>query len=347
MTPQFRNLVFEGGGVKGIAYIGALEILSQRGHLDHITRVAGTSAGAINGLIYALGYSIREQREILASTDFRDFMDQSFGLIRDIRRLAYHFGWHKGDFFRDWLGGLIQARLGKVDATFADLKALQGAPDLYVIGTNLSTGYAEVFSAERHADMALIEAVRISMSIPLFFKAVRHGERDQVYVDGGVQLNYPVKVFDRLSYIAEDEQCACRYTDYYNRENARFLLEQPDRSPYIYNCQTLGLRLDTATEIGLFRYNEPAQGKPIKRFHHFARALWGALLNQQEKQHLKSDDWQRTVYINTLDVGATDFDITAEKKQALICQGIEGTETYLQWFETQTEQPANRLPPDA
>ena len=347
MTPQFRNLVFEGGGIKGIAYIGALEILSQRGHLDHITRVAGTSAGAINALVYALGYSIREQRDILASTDFRDFMDHSFGLIRDIRRLAYHFGWHTGDFFRDWLGGLIQARLGRVEATFADLKALEGAPDLYVIGTNLSTGYAEVFSAERHADMALIDAVRISMSIPLFFQAVRHGPRDEVYVDGGVQLNYPVKIFDRLKYIAEDERCACRYTDYYNRENARFLLDQPGRSPYVYNCQTLGLRLDTQSQIGLFRYGEPIQGKPIKRFHHYARALLGAVMNAQEKQHLKSDDWQRTVYINTLDVGTTDFDISDEKKAALVGQGIEGTETYLQWFEGQGEIPVNRLDEDA
>ena len=66
-------------------------------------------------------------------------------------------------------------------------------------------------------------------------------------------------------------------------------------------------------------------------------------MNAQEKQHLKSDDWQRTVYINTLDVGTTDFDISAEKKQALVEQGIQGTETYLQWFEEANENPVNRL----
>jgi len=344
MTPQFRNLVFEGGGVKGIAYIGALETLSQRGFLDHIVRVGGTSAGAINGLLFALGYSIREQREILQSTDFRDFMDSSFGVIRDIRRLAKHFGWHQGEFFRGWLGELIKARLGSIDATFADLQASAGKPELYVIGTNLSTGYAETFSAERHPDMPLLDAVRISMSIPLFFQAVRRGPRKDVYVDGGVQLNYPIKLFDRMRYIAPGEEPACRYTEYYNRENARFLLEQPGRSPYIYNCQTLGFRLDSAAEIGLFRYNEPVRGKPIKRFHDYARALWGAVMNQQEKQHLHSDDWQRTVYINTLDVGTTDFDLSDERKQALVEQGIKGAETFCQWFETEHEKPINRLP---
>jgi NTE family protein len=322
-----------------------MEILKQRGHLDHITRVGGTSAGAINALIHALGYSIEEQRDILQSTDFRDFMDSSFGLIRDIRRLARHFGWHKGEFFRGWLGGLIEQKLGKREATFADLKAHHGAPDLYVIGTNLSTGYAEVFSHERHANMPLLDAVRISMSIPLFFQAVRHGPRDEVFVDGGVQLNYPVKLFDREKYIAAGEECACRHTDYYNRENARFLGKRPGHSPYVYNCQTLGLRLDTTQEIGLFRHGEPIQGKPIKRFTDYARALLTAAMNQQEKQHLKSDDWQRTVYINTLDVGTTDFDISNEKKESLIEQGIQGAETYFQWFEKTLEQPLNRLNP--
>ena len=300
MTTQFRNLTFEGGGVKGIAYIGAMQILEGRGVLPGIRRVGGTSAGAINALIFALGYSIAEQQEILRSTDFHKFMDDSFGLIRDVRRLSRQFGWHKGDFFESWIGALIEKRLGSRHATFADLSAA-GLPELYVIGTNLSSGFAEVFSAERHPDLELATAVRISMSIPLFFSAMRHGEREDVYVDGGVQLNYPVKLFDRERYIdLENEAEAVRATAYYNRENARFQLKQPGRSPYVYNRQTLGMRLDSAEEVALYRYDEPLSGKPIKSFSDYARALLGALMNAQENSHLHSDDWQRTVYILSL-----------------------------------------------
>ena len=36
MTTQFRNLVFEGGGIKGLAYVGAMQIMDQRGHLSGI-----------------------------------------------------------------------------------------------------------------------------------------------------------------------------------------------------------------------------------------------------------------------------------------------------------------------
>src|SRR5690554_3849978 len=200
MASQFRNLVFEGGGIKGIAYIGAMQVLEQRGHLHGIRRVGGTSAGAINALIFALGYTIAEQHEIMASTSFKKFMDNSFGFIRDFRRLWKEFGWNKGEYFYDWVGNLVKSKLGRADATFADLKAA-ALPDLYVVGTNLSTGYAEFFSHERHPDMPLIEAVRISMSIPLFFAARRFGPRKDVYVDGGVILNYPVKLFDRLRYV--------------------------------------------------------------------------------------------------------------------------------------------------
>jgi len=344
MVAQFRNLVFEGGGVKGIAYVGAMQILSQRGMLASIQRVGGTSAGAINALIFSLGYDVRSQREILDSTDFRKFMDDSFGLIRDVRRLSKDFGWHKGDFFTSWIGQLVKDRLGRADATFADLQKAK-LPALYVLGTNLSTGYAETFSHERHADMPLVTAVRISMSIPLFFAAMRYGTRNDVYVDGGVMLNYPIKLFDRERYIdMVNESVAARSVAYYNQENARFLLDRPDRSPYVYNRQTLGLRLDTQEEIALFRYDEPPQGKGIKTFTDYARALVAAIMQVQENQHLHSDDWQRTLYISTLDVKTTDFDISAEKKASLIQEGIRGAENYFCWFENPDEAPVNRLP---
>jgi len=343
MASQFRNLIFEGGGVKGIAYVGAMQILEGRGVLKDIVRVGGTSAGAINALIFSLGYTIAEQKEILRSTEFRDFMDDSFGLIRDTARLAKSFGWNKGEFFRGWIGDLIEARLGSRRATFGDLLE-KGRPGLYVVGTNLSTGFSEVFSAERHSSMELATAVRISMSFPLFFAAVRHGDRKDVYVDGGVQLNYPIKLFDRKRYIdMRKDRKAARTTEYYNKENARLELQRPGRSPYVYNCQTLGLRLDKKEEIGLYRYDEPTKGIPIEGFTDYARALFGALMNVQSNLHLHGDDWQRTVYINTLDVGTLDFDLSDSEKDALIEEGIGGTERYFVWFEDPNESPANRL----
>ncbi|MFO7642865.1 MAG: patatin-like phospholipase family protein, partial [Desulfosarcina sp.] len=64
MTSQFRNLVFEGGGVKGIAYVGAMQVLAQRGLLEDILRVGGTSVGAIQALMVALGRRSRLIRTV-------------------------------------------------------------------------------------------------------------------------------------------------------------------------------------------------------------------------------------------------------------------------------------------
>ena len=351
MSVQFRNLVFEGGGVKGVAYVGVMRALRRHGALEHVVRYGGTSAGAINALMVALGYDDDEQLEIMRGVDFRKFMDDDFGFLRDGWRLVKEFGWNRGEFFTDWIGDLIARKLGRADATFADLNAATGK-ELFVVGANLATGFAEVFSHERHADMPLARAVRISMSLPLFFAAVRLAPRGDVYVDGGLIMNYPVKLFDRLKYIPEDERMyAARGTDYYAENNRSFLAGRPESSPYVYNRQTLGLRLDTREQIGLYRYGEPVRGKPIEGIVDYAKALAGALLAVQENQHLHADDWQRTVYVDTRDVGITDFDLPDARKEVLIGQGEKGVDAYFDWFDDPQESPCNRVPvspqPDA
>ncbi len=70
-----ENLVLEGGGAKGIAYIGALKELDSLNALPDLKRVAGTSAGAIIAAFIALGYDITEMQAILFETDFSQFLD--------------------------------------------------------------------------------------------------------------------------------------------------------------------------------------------------------------------------------------------------------------------------------
>ncbi|UCE64155.1 MAG: patatin-like phospholipase family protein, partial [Nitrospirota bacterium] len=122
MTYHFRNLVFEGGGVKGIAYVGAMKVLEEEGILPDIKRVGGTSAGAINATLFALGFTNIQVRNILKKLDFNNFMDDSWGAIRDTKRLVNRFGWYKGDFFHEWISGHIKKKLGDPNATFQDLK---------------------------------------------------------------------------------------------------------------------------------------------------------------------------------------------------------------------------------
>ena len=110
MAYHFKNLVFEGGGVKGIAYVGALEVLDKEGILKNIKRVAGTSAGAMVAVLVGLNYTTTEISEILWDLNFKNFLDDNFGMVRDIDRLINEYGWYKGDFFRDKMAEFIEGR---------------------------------------------------------------------------------------------------------------------------------------------------------------------------------------------------------------------------------------------
>ena len=339
MTDQFRNLVFEGGGVKGIAYVGAVEVLEQRGVLTGVERVGGTSAGAINAVLLAAGFTGAEQRELLWSMDFNHFMDDSFGMVRDAMRLVEDYGRYKGDYFHRWIGDRLEEKLNNRDATFEELKE-KGNFDLYVYGTNLSTRFGEVFSAEHTPHERVADATRISMSIPLFFKAVRNARRD-IYVDGGVLNNYPVKLFDRLKYIDEaDRETMARRTGYYDDENERFLGLHANASPYVYNRQTLGFRLDSKQEIAVFRDRREPRHHEIEDFFDYAASLVKTVLDSQGNQHLHSDDWQRTVYISSVGVSSTDFDLDDAAKQRLVDSGRDGATTYFEWLAN-TEEAVN------
>ena len=346
MAYHFRNLVFEGGGVKGIAYMGALQVLEEKGILPDIIRVGGTSAGAINAVLVGLNYSPAETQQILNKMNFEKFMDDDFGLIRDVDRLLSEFGWYKGDFFRKWLGDLIAKKTGNANVTFDQVqqqKAAKGFRDMYFMGANISTHFAEVFSHEHTPRMCVADAVRISMSIPLFF-ACRRSPRGDVYVDGGLLDNYPVKLFDRQRYLdGANLESHSMVTDYYKKHNAGLKRKKLEISPYLYNKETLGFRLDSEREIATFRDQAEPVPEPIDDFFDYTRNLLKTLMDAQANSHLHSDDWQRTIYIDTLGVKTTEFKITDAKKKALVDSGRNGTETYFKWYDDPDSSPANRV----
>ncbi|CAG23338.1 patatin-like phospholipase family protein [Photobacterium profundum] len=333
MNYNFKNLIFEGGGVKGIAYIGAMDVLNERNILEKITRVGGTSAGAINAILVGLGFTQSEIKDILWELNFKDFMDDSWNIVRDTERLISSYGWYKGDYFRAWIGKLIKQKTGSSESTFADIEAMKEKKrfkSLYFIGTNLSTSFSEVFSAEHTPKICVADAVRISMSIPLFFSAKRSIQGD-VYVDGGVLDNYPIRLFDRLKYLDSNNYVK---PIYYKNINSSIADIKKPVSQYVYNKETLGFRLDTKAEISMFLdHTEPPQTK-IDSFFDYTWALVNTVIEAQQNSHLHSDDWLRTVYINSLGIKTTDFDLSDDQKNELMLSGSKGTLQYFDWFDS-------------
>lgn len=342
MAYHFKNLVFEGGGVKGIAYVGALEVLDREGILNDIERVAGTSAGAMVAVMVALRYTAEEMRQVLESLNFKDFKDSSKGILRDTIRLLKNYGWYKGDFFRNLMAKLIEKKTGNGEITFEQLEETGKYRKLYLVGADLTTGLSKIFSASNQETktVKVADAARISMSIPLFFAAVRGGQDNKhVFVDGGLLDNYTVKTFDRQNYLADINNA--RRTEYYEKINEKFRMQRStSKNEYVYNKETLGFRLDAKEDIDMFLTHKENFNE-INGFFDYTKALVTTLIDFQTNSHLHSDDWQRTVYIDTLGVRAIDFDIPKEKKDELVASGKLYTEAYLEWYNND-EEKANK-----
>lgn len=332
MSDQFTNLVFEGGGVKGIAYCGALGILESKGILKNVSRVAGTSAGAITAGLLAVGFENDEIFDLLKETSFSSFMDSRWGFVRDAIGLFSKFGWYKGKKFQKWFEQQIEKKTSNKNFTFQDLQEAvsnkrPGFKELAVAGTNLSTQTTEIFSCETTPEIPIANAIRISMSIPLFFYVVNYN--DYRYVDGGLYYNYPINIFDKVKYLSDKKYG--KEVDYDQREGA------------IYNCQTLGLRVDTKEEIKTVFEKIPPQ--PIKNIKDYMGALIGGYMEGMNKIHLHENDWHRTIFIDSLGVKTTQFDLDEKTLEDLVNSGKEGAEKYFKWFENpgESEHPWNKV----
>lgn len=79
---SIKNLIFQGGSVKGVAYAGSLEMLQESGFdMRQIKRVAGTSAGAITALLLAVGLRVDEVKNLINDFDFKVLLDDKPGGI--------------------------------------------------------------------------------------------------------------------------------------------------------------------------------------------------------------------------------------------------------------------------
>jgi len=320
----YRNLVMEGGGICGIAYGGALQVLEEQGVLAGIRRVGGTSAGAIQAALLAVGYSPQQIVDIIDQTPVQRLNDGRFIFFGGSNRLLKQYGWYRGDQFTQYLSELVAKQTHQPDLTLAQLHQLALAQptlyrDLYTTGTNLTTQRVQVFSYETNPDLRVADAVRISMSIPLYFRAVlldeqgrvvtrpAKGQPVQVLVDGGLLANYPIDLFDAPRYQPAGTGSAERQA----------------------NPETLGLRLDRAEQIAVDTLpggRQQLAPYPIRNFGSYMGALYSvAIENLNPTQPL---DWTRTVSISTAGFNPKIKRLTAAQKQLLVQSGREGAAAF-------------------
>jgi NTE family protein len=302
------DLVLEGGGVKGIGLVGAISVLEEHGYVFH--RVAGTSAGAIVGALVAAKIPASDLQQIMRSVNYRDFQDDSFldhgGLVGKAIEIITHEGIYKGDFLLKWLTDQLAA-VGK--HTFADLRLddpgaapdLQHTYGLVVMTSDLSAGrlvqlpwdYQERLALDPDSEK-IAEAVRMSMSIPIFFQPWRIG--DSCFVDGGMLSNFPVAVFDRHDGV------------------------EP-RWP------TFGIKLSARPDAN--QRPTPTNG-PIE----LLKAMVATMTNFHDGMYIDEPSvCARTIFVDCGQTRATDFDLSPEQAETLYQSGRAAATGFLETWD--------------
>jgi NTE family protein len=190
------GLVLGGGGARGAAHIGVLEVLEEL-HIQ-IDCVAGTSMGALVAGAYAGGLTPKMMRDALAAADWNDmFMDNpdyselSYRNKSVSRRflpgsetgvgadgVRYQGGVVAGQKIKLFFNQLVHADLGE--------RSIEKLPlPLSIIATDIGNGDRIVFR-----EGSLTRAMRASMSVPGLLAPVDHNGRK--LVDGGLVDNLPI-----------------------------------------------------------------------------------------------------------------------------------------------------------
>lgn len=270
-----KHLVFEGAGIRGIAYCGVVQEMEAKKMMENIEKVGGTSSGAIVALTIALGYSGKEIENIISQTNFKKLNDGKYFFIGGINRISKYYGWYRGKRVEHWLENIIKEKTGDANISFEQLHQ-KGFKDLYITGTCLNKMKPVVFSHETYPKMKVKDALRISVSIPLYFEPVYMDSAGNVFnrpkqklgldmmMDGGFLENFPIHIFDN-----------------------------PAPDPH-----TIGFRIDHGPQIENDKGSRTLAEMPINNLKEYFRAFYSITMENLNRQRLTVEDWQRTVSIS-------------------------------------------------
>ncbi len=313
------DAVFEGGGVKGIGLVGAVQVVEKAGY--KFENLAGTSAGAIVASLLAVGYRSSRIKKELEKLDYNKFKDEGLldklGLFGKALSIGFEYGIYEGEYFEGWLDDLL---VQKGKTMFGDIRTRYKEEKyrykLQVIASDVTDKRLLVLPQDLKSlgydpdQFSISRAVRMSMSIPFFFEPVKLTDasgRVHFIVDGGILSNYPI-----------------------------WLLDDGTSNP---PWPTFGFKLieeDTRTL-------KPGSRNPINNPISFLKAIIGTMMDAHDNYHISKSkgDYDRTIGIpvtinlngKTKEIKTTDFNITKEESRKLFQNGVNAAERFLSTWD--------------
>jgi predicted acylesterase/phospholipase RssA len=190
---QMKRLLFSGGGSRCILFAQALVHLEKANLLHDVREYWGTSAGAFLAMMLAIGLSPTKIHPMILKTQFQKFRDM------DVRNLfSFQTTWGLDD------GASLIAELERVVSLLAPKDILlKDIPGLHIVLTDVTARETLVMSGITHPHIRAVDAVRASMSLPLFYRPYRDPHSGHWWNDGALRANF---AWDLLPSDEEREQ---------------------------------------------------------------------------------------------------------------------------------------------
>jgi len=334
----FKNLVFQGGGVKAYVYHGVLRVLADYEILPQIERVAGTSAGALQAAMLCFRLSIDETIDLYKTVDYNKIrapnsgdaseqarhglfdvsLERLRGNVDAANRFFRNYGLYSTKYLHAWLLSTIAKYCnGNEKATFADFRA-RGFRDLYITTVNISRQRSEIFSVTTTPNVSVADAILLSAAIPFFFEAVKFdgktvGQGDY-YIDGGALNNYPLTIFDHQNF----------------KDSSKHFT-------YGINWETLGCQLFTPDACS----DQEAEIQNILQYAEKVVETMGDA--QYEAVDMRTVDRWRSMRISNCCVSTTDFDLFPDESNPKYVEMVETGEEAARKYLADYRLPTDRF----
>lgn len=287
------DAVFEGGGVKGIGFVGAINCLEDNGY--QWENLAGTSAGSIVAALLAVGYSGKELKKIMMDMNYVKLLKKN--LLNDIPvvgnmfQLVNDYGVYDSKIIEKWIFEQLKEKgKTKFKDVYKDGKVLKIiASDVTRRSILIIPDDLKLYGIDP-MEFDIAKAVRMSCSIPFFFKPVKlkHNNKINYIVDGGLISNFPIWIFDS------------------------------DNAP---KWPTFGFKLVNDCKKNVIERKNNLLS--------FSIDVVNTAFDRDEEVYVADKNLVRTISIPTKGVKTTDFDLSKKKTMELYNSGYDSAKAFL------------------
>ncbi len=219
------SIVFSGGGIKGLNYIGVLKKFEELDLIKNIKNMAGSSIGAFFCVLINIGYTSKELEQFVSLFNLDKIRKTK------ISNFFSYLGIDKGKCLTIVLENMFVEKGFDKKITLKELYDKTHIK-LTITASCLNEQKCYYLDYVDYPDLNVIKAIRMSVSIPFYFTPVIY--KDKLFVDGGVMDNYPIHLFDKKNV------------------KGFYLFETPEIINNINNIETYLYSLFSCVKLGIY-----------------------------------------------------------------------------------------------